>query len=417
MVFYHLPRSKNKVSMQILDYKLIYYIRTYRINSTGEAPIYLKIQIQERKMELSTKQFIKPTDWDPINELVKEGTSSVTKNQVLGKLKVDLRQVITNLYMSGQEITIENIKEVLGGGQTKKDYGLIEVVEEHNGQFEKQVGVLYSYGSYKNYKTSLSFLKEFIRSEYKTADLPLKKVNHKFCERFFIWLTTVKTCNQNGAGKHIQRLKKITNYAFMMSYVEDNPIRSYKLSFRTPMREALTWEEIGVLHKLKLVNPTLVHIRNLVLFQIYTGLAYADIKALSTEHLYKGVNGGLWLKMERTKTHNTFTLPILKPAQLILDQYITKPDVINAPIFKVMSNQKMNNNLKLIQQMAGISKRFHTHLFRHTFASTVTLQSGIPLETVSKMLGHSKITMTQIYARVGEMKIATDMKQLTKKLN
>jgi site-specific recombinase XerD len=183
------------------------------------------------------------------------------------------------------------------------------------------------------------------------------------------------------------------------------------------MREALTWEEIGVLHKLKLVNPTLVHIRNLVLFQIYTGLAYADIKALSTEHLYKGVNGGLWLKMERTKTHNTFTLPILKPAQLILDQYITQPVVINVPIFKVMSNQKLNNNLKLIQQMAGISKRFHTHLFRHTFASTVTLQSGIPLETVSKMLGHSKITMTQIYARVGEMKIANDMKQLTKKLN
>lgn len=403
--------------MELLDYTLTCFVKKYRTNANGEAPIYLKIRIGNRKMELSSKQFINPTCWNPVKERVEDSPGAASINAIISKMKSDLNKVITNLYVTGEGVDISAVKQYLEFGTLKKDHSLLEVVTEHNKQFEKQIGVRYSYGSYKNYKTTLAFLKEFIRDEYKNGDIPLKNVNHKFCERFFIWLTSVKTCNQNGAGKHLQRLKTISNYGYKMGYVQENPIRNYTLSFKTPAREALTWDEIKKIERLKLTDKTLENIRHILLFQVYTGLSYADVKVFSMKHVYKGIGGNLWLKMERTKTHNTFTLPLVKPALSILDKYADENRNPDTPVFPVLSNQKMNYYLKLIQQLTGINKNFHTHLFRHTFASTVTLQSGVPLETVSKMLGHSKITMTQVYARVGEVKIAADMRALGDKLS
>lgn len=148
---------------------------------------------------------------------------------------------------------------------------------------------------------------------------------------------------------------------------------------------------------------------------IWTGLSYSDIKVLSPEHICTGLDNKFWIRMERTKTRSTFTVPLLSPAVEILHKYLKESNV-RKEVFPALSNQKMNLQLKTIQKEAGLIKRLHTHLPRHTFASTITLQSGVPLETVSKMLGLSKITVTQIYARVSEIKIAEDMKVLCDKL-
>lgn len=427
----HTPNSLKNTPIQILvgslikpdfmlisDYNLCCFIKKYRTNTKGEAPLYIRIRMGEDKMELSTNQFVKPSDWDKKKELVINTSQASAKNALINKMRTMLEQTISQLIIAGVDLDISIIKRVLNGEKIGKVVRLIEATELHNIQFEKQIGIKYSYGSYKNYKTTLAFLHEFVPVEYKVQDIPLKEVNDGFCERFYDWLTTVKgTSNQNGANKHIQRIKKIVNYSLKMGYINVNPIKSYSLSFRAPQREALTWEEVQTIQNLKLQNERLEHVRNIILFQIYTGLSYADVKIFSKKHLYKGVDGNTWLKMERTKTHNTFAVPILKPAQIVLDQYIGKAISQDTPIYPVLSNQKMNAYLKIIQEIAGISKNLHTHLFRHTFASTVTLQSGVPLETVSKMLGHSKITMTQIYARVGELKISIDMKDLSDKLN
>ncbi|MDE3236534.1 MAG: site-specific integrase [Bacteroidota bacterium] len=403
--------------MQIPDYTITCFIKKHRTSQKGKAPIYFKIRIGDQKMELSTKKSVDPAHWDNKKQEVILAAKDNTINTLLQKMRADLNKAISQLYISGADVNFENIKKLFSGDSVQKTYKLIHTTEEHNTEFEKQVGVRYAYGSYKNYKTTLVFLKEFIPHEYQTTDIPLKNVNDQFCEKFFIWLTTHKTCKQNGANKHIQRVKKIINYACKMGYISSSSIKSFSLAFRVPTRESLTWEEVQLIHKLDLKNERLEHIRNIILFQIYTGLAYADVKAFCKKHLYKGVDGNLWLKMERTKTHNTFTVPLLQPAVTVLNKYLEQVVDLSTPIFPVLSNQKMNAYLKIIQEIAGISKKLHTHLFRHTFASTITLQSGIPLETVSKMLGHSKITITQIYARVGELKIAADMKGLSAKLS
>ncbi len=400
----------------MLNYNISLYIRNSRKQDDGKVPIYLRLRIQNEKMEISTGQSVQPKFWNNDKQAVVKSPDTTLINSLLNNTKSDVLKAITDLHLSKTEVTIDNVKKLLKGDPVTETYTLIKVTEEHNLNFEKQIGIQYSQGSYKNYKTSLSFLKEFINYEYKKHDLPLKQINHKFCEQFYIWLTTQKTSKQNGAAKHIQRLKKVLNYALKMGYIVNNPLIGYVIKMKIMPKVALTWDEINKIQDLKLLDKRLQSIKDIFIFQVYTGLAYSDIKALCSNHIYNNIDNKVWLKMERTKTRTTFAIPLLQPAIEILHKYLVPDMEKEKPIFPVMCNQKMNAHLKVIQEIAGIANNLHTHLPRHTFATTITLLNGVPIETVSKMLGHSKITMTQTYAKVGELKIEGDMLVLAEKL-
>jgi len=202
-----------------------------------------------------------------------------------------------------------------------------------------------------------------------------------------------------------------------MSYIESNPLLAYSLKFKPFHQLKLSWEEIDLLQNLKLSNEQLNKVRDIFIFQCFTGLAYADVKKLSSEHLVKGIDNRYWIKMERTKTKRLFSVPMLMPAQKILNKYYRLDDREEGLIFQVLTNQKMNAYLKVISEVAGLKKNLTCHVARHTFATTVTLLEGVPIETVSKLLGHSKISTTQIYSVVTEMKISKDTKELMERLN
>jgi len=400
----------------MFNYNISFYIRNSRRQGEGTVPIYLRLRIQKEKMEISTGQSIDPKFWNSDKQAVVKSHEAALINSLLNNSKSEVLKAITDLHLSKVEVTIDNVRKLLKGEPVVENFSLLKVVEEHNSNFEKQIGIQYSQGSYKNYKTTLCFLKEFIHQQFHKQDLPLKMVNNKFCEQYYIWLTTEKTSKQNGAGKHIQRLKKVLNYAVKMGYIANNPVTGYVVKMKIVPRIALTWDEINKIQELKLQDERLESIRDIFIFQIYTGLAYSDIKAFCRNHIWKSMDGKTWIRMERTKTRTTFTVPLLQPAMDILQKYLEPVTDKEKPIFPVMCNQKMNAHLKVIQEIAGIAKNLHTHLPRHTFATTITLMNGVPIETVSKMLGHSKITMTQTYAKVGELKIEGDMLALAEKL-
>lgn len=292
----------------------------------------------------------------------------------------------------------------------------MHIVEEHNINFEKRIGIDYSYGSYKNYKTTKKYLEAFLQHQYKKKDIGIDEVKYSFCEHYFAFLITSKPCNNNGANKHIQRLKKIVNYAYKMGYVQSNNFLSYSLKFNPFHQHELTWEEIKQLQSLNIQNTSLCRVFDIFLFQCFTGLAYVDVKKFSTKHLINGIDGNVWISMARTKTKKEFSVPILNPAKIILDKYLNNIRKEEDSIFPVLSNQKMNASLKIIGEIAGLKNSLSCHVARHTFATTVTLQEGVPLETVSKLLGHSKIATTQIYSVVTQLKIMKDFKQLSDKL-
>lgn len=401
--------------MNTPSYNIYLYLRKTRPNRENKYPVYIRIRVNNEKMEFPSGQFIHSEHWDDKKQKAVKSKEAGTINSMLDAVKAEINQNISQLYISKSEFSIDNVRKLLKGDAVEENHTFIKVAQEHNINFEKQIGTKYSYGSYKNYKTTLKYLIEFVPIFYGKKDMPLKAVNYKFCEAYFTYLTSQKACHINGANKQIQRLKKIINYAIRLGYIQSNPMASFGLEFEPAHKVALTMDEIKRLWDLKLNRAVLKDVRDVFLIQCFTGLCYGDIKRLSGKHITAGIGNSLWIRMEREKTKVAFAVPLLKPALLVLNKYLPAA-AIDVPLLPVISNQKMNDNLKVLQELAGISKNLTSHLARHSFATTVTLSNGVPIETVSRMLGHTKLSTTQIYAKVLDVKIGEDMKLLGERL-
>ncbi len=397
--------------MNSKKYALKLIIRTDRLNSKGQSPIYARI-ITDKKLEISTSMYVSKVDWNPQTQrLNMDATDAGTTNAFLDSFCSKVLELFTKMFMNGEVINGEILRERLFG-KVEKVMSLMELVTEFNNRMESRVGKDISAGSYKNYKTTKKFLEEFIYLKYKKRDMVMAEVKYAFCEHYSHYLTTVKTCHNNGAAKHIQRLKTIINYGVKMDYLKINTICSYTMKYQPFYQIKLTWEEIQQLRDLDITHQTMREVLHVFLFQCFTGIAYSDAKLITPNHLSVGVDGHLWLMMERAKTGIRFTVPILNPLKEILALYINPVTPRDKPFLPVISNQKMNDYLKIISELAKIHKPLTTHIARHTFATTVTLQMGVPIETVSKMLGHSKLATTQMYSVVTEIKISKEMEKL-----
>lgn len=393
-------------------FKIHFILKADKTDKKELIPIYARIRLNGIKMEITTNRKILKEDWSSENESAYPTSKSLKElNQYLQNFKGKIYSGYTAILSKGESISTALLKEAIFGVRVQKKYGLIEIAKDHNAQFEKLIGIKYSQGSYKNYKTTLKYLIEFVPLTYKQSDLPIERIDYKFCENYFNFLITKKKCYNNGANKQLQRIKKIVNYAIRLGYLTNNPIASYSLQFRPVKKTPLSMEEIQKLAVLNLQRQTLKEVRDVFIFQCFTGLSYADIKGLVSAHINKDGNGQTWIKMQRQKTEIAFSVPLLNPAMKLLEEYKVS-NKGSEFIFPVLSNQKMNDNLKVIQEIAGIDKNLTTHLARHSFATTITLNNDIPIETVSKMLGHTNLRTTQLYAKVLDKKIAADMNKL-----
>lgn len=394
--------------MSLNSFSMQFIVKSEKMDKNGFVPIYAKLFINTQKIEISTNRRIELYKWDKKNKKAKEDEEL---NQFLELYKIKLYNTYSKALLKDEYLTPELFKEIFLG--TKKEkvkiHYLLETATLHNTNFEKMIGIKYSYGSYKNYKSTLKYLNEFVPMYTNAKDIPLEEVNYNFCEAYYGYVTTEKTCTTNGANKQIQRLKKIVNYAIKQGFISKNPMATFTLEFKQVKRVVLSIEELKKLIQFDFQRPTLEKVRDVFIFQCFTGLSYADIKTLNLRDIEDNL-----IKMDRAKTGNKFVVPLLPQALELIDKYADYENATN-PIFPVLSNQKMNLNLKLIQEIVGIKKSLTTHIGRHTFATTIALANGVPIETVSKMLGHTKISTTQVYAKVLDDKIIKDMDRLKDK--
>jgi site-specific recombinase XerD len=401
--------------MKSVYFSVKLFLRADRSTKDGTATIYARIRLDRDKVELSTNKRVKPIHWDDSKGAVIKVSDAGTINTHLEAFRSKINNAYSHLYVAQQEITLDAIKALVLGQPITPKHTLLSVANEHDVYFKSMLGIKYSPGSYKNYKTTLAYLTEFVPIYHRKPDIALGLVNYKFCEAYFAYLTTKKKCHTNGANKQLQRLKKLLNYAIKLGYIATNPMVSFTLEFEPVNKVALTIPELEKLAGLQLQRKTLEKVRDVFLMQCYTGLSYSDIKQLSPRHLSVRENNTYWIHMTRQKTKIAFAIPLLQPALLILQKYAPQA-TSDTPLFPVMSNQKMNENLKVLQELASIPKNLTTHLARHTFATTITLSNGVPLESVSRMLGHTKLSTTQVYAKVLDSKIGKDMHLLAEKL-
>ena len=221
----------------------------------------------------------------------------------------------------------------------------------------------------------------------------------------------------NGVLKHIIRLKKMTNLAVKLKWLNADPFQGFKMTRKRVDKDFLSEFELRAIEEKYFELDRLAIVRDIFIFSCYTGLSYVDMANLKYNNIVRGIDGENWIHTSRQKKTIPVNTPILPKAQIIINRY--RNDVRaheKGTVFPIISNQKVNSYLKEIADLCGIRKNLTFHVARHTFATTITLSNGVPIETVSKMLGHNKLSTTQIYARVLEKKVSEDMAELKRKL-
>lgn len=320
----------------------------------------------------------------------------------------------------GLSPTPHDIRQVLNGVETTSngDPQLLELFEEVILRKQKLSGELNSPATIQKYKRCKTHLALFLKIRFNRNDIPFDQMNLKFIEDFEIYLKTEGNCQHNSSMKYIQTLRGVFKSAISHGYAKSDPFAKYKIRLQEVVRGYLNESEISKIASAQLPSEKLCKVRDFFIFSCYTGLAYADIQGLKTKHLQKE-NGRYWIRTRRQKTHVITNIPLLEIPKNILMKYNAQIEQLESEesLFKVMSNQKLNDYLKIIALHCGISKTLTFHIARHSFATTVTLSNGVPLESVSAMLGHKRIVTTQHYAKMVDKKLEEDMNKLQQRLD
>lgn len=397
-------------------FSILIWANTARSSSDGNS-IYARITIDGKRAEFSLKKKVAPDKWDPKAGYMKGNSEEAkTLNNYINQVKAELFKHYTQMQMLDEFITAESLKlRFIGGKEQKKT--ILQVFDYHNSQLEKVVGIDVVRPTYTKFLTIRTKLAEFIKFQYKKTDVFLQELNYQFLTNFEFYLKTEENIQHNTTMKYIQNFKKIIYIAIKNRWLMQNPFVDFHCSFRKVERNALTEEELALLETKTIKIDRLIVVRDLFVFSCYTGLAYIDVMRLTPQKLSIGIDREYWLFTERKKSGEKVKIPLLPQALSILEKYKSHPAVINSgKLLPGLSNQRLNSYLKELADICGIEKNLTFHLARHTFATTVTLTNGVPIETVSKLLGHTSIKTTQIYAKVVENKLSSDMQQLREKL-
>ncbi|MCG6190830.1 site-specific integrase [Maribellus maritimus] len=392
---------------------IIFRLKRSKARSDGNCPVYVRCTCNGERFELSTGIFLPTESWDENLQRIK-GKSVETKflNNRIEKIRVKIQDIYNQLDSKGSPFGALNIKNKLLG--FKEEKGLAEVYQMVIDGVEARLGKDFSYGTLKHYRTTIKRIKEFIFTTYRRKDIDLSMVDFSFINKYDIFLKSKKfKLKPNTVSGYHKHLRKVLNTAIAMNYLQRNPYNSFKIKHYQTNRDYLSLFELSQIRNKKISVERLNMIRDIFIFSCYTGLSYADIAKLKEEHVYTGDDGERWIIIDRSKTRNRCRIPLLPCAREILDKYSEYPENnTKGLLLPVKSNQKMNEYLKELADICGIQKNLSMHVARHTFATSVTLSNGVPIETVSKMLGHNSLKTTQIYARIVDKKIAEDMKKL-----
>jgi site-specific recombinase XerD len=386
----------------------------------GQALLYARITVDGKRVNLSLKRKIDVSLWDAKKKRAK-GTSSEARqiNLYLDQTHTQLFQCYQDLKFKGELITAQLIKAGYGG-ELETSKTLQELIDYHTRKIESTLapGTIINFGITENY------IKRFLTTSLKTTDVFLKQLDYKFICDFETFLHKYwpkghpKAMNHNTVMKHLQRLRKMVTLAFHMEWVDKDPFIRWKPTWEKKEREFLSENELSNLETYYFPIERLERVRDLFVFSCYTGISYADIITLNEFNISRGIDGNDWIISKRQKTKIPIKVPILDKAQELIDKYKDHPMTqITGTLFPVITNEKLNLYLKEVADACGIKKNLTFHMARHTFATTVTLSNGVPIETVSKLLSHTKISTTQIYARVVERKVSDDMEVLKAKLH
>lgn len=380
----------------------------YQILSKGknknEGPVYMRVKGLCSAINLSTGVYIPSSDWDKKKSIVKsKNAKSYFFNSELKSLESKVWEFIEQKKKKGQQISPIELKNIIRGTEITQD-SILSIFQ----YFINQNKSTLSNGTVIHYKSTRNKVEEFLKVKFYKTDMNLEDLNYAFITKFREFLESKYKNHINTINKDICRLKSVINFAVRLEWIKDNPFRSYRSTTMPTVRSTLNLNEISLIEHSFISGVTKNTVKDSFLFMCYTGVSYSDLKRIKPEDVQSTIIGGKILKFSRKKTNEYCMVPLIDKAQKLILKYSSNERCLSEGVlFPVISNQKMNKYMSSICKSLGINKKVSCHVARHSFA-TNALELGVPIETVSKALGHSSIKTTQIYAKVTETKLTSD---------
>lgn len=395
-------------------FKVLFYLKKNNLKD-GKAPIMGRITVNTTIAQFSCKLNIKPDLWDTkANRAAGKSLEAQKINQKLDNIKTQIGKQYQNICDKDNFVSAEKVKNAyLGFGDEFRT--LFSIADEFYESYSKRVGKDRTEGSYEQLLINRRRVEMFLRDRYSLSDIPIKEIEPQFIEDYYAYLLEDRKLAGSTLLTAVTKLKQIMLIAQRKGYVHINPFASFRFKAKTRDRGYLTEDELKRFMTVELRRYKQRQIRDIFVFQSFTGLAYSDVKKLTFDDIQKSFDGELWLIAKRKKTNTTFYVKLLPVAKQLIEQYraVAKSQFV----FPVPSHSdNMNRCLQRIAKLCDITKRITSHMGRHSFATTVCLSQGVPIETVSQMLGHSNILTTQIYAKITNDKISRDMADLTNRI-
>ena len=397
-------------------FRVVFYLRSNYVNKEGKTSVMLRIYLNNERLSLgSTGIAITASQWDKDKERIKgRTTDALSTNLQLDNIAGGLQAIFRKIEMS-DDLSLERIKSEFLGKKDEIDT-LMQLFEKYNTDISKQVGISVSKATLQKYNVCKRHFSDFLDKQYKRNDLKLTELTYLVIREFDLYLRTVVGQNSNTATKTMKTFKTITLLGQKMGVLLHDPFMNHRFHLEPVNRGFLTDEEILLIANKEIGIPRLELVRDIFIFSCFTGLAYIDVSNLTPDHIVT-LGNKQWIMTQRQKTSVETNILLLDIPKAIIDKYCDNPAYPKREnkLFPILSNQKMNAYLKEIADLCGVKKNLTFHLARHTFA-TMSLSKGVPMESVSKMLGHTNIKTTQIYARITNKKIEHDMEELAGKL-
>ena len=395
--------------MKVEKFKVLLYLKKSGTDKSGKAPIMGRITVNRTMAQFGCKLSCKPELWNAReSRLDGKSREAVETNAKIDKLLLAVNAAFDTLVERGQDFDATAVKDLFQGSMDTQ-MTLLRMTDRICEDLKARIGIDRAKGTYPGYYYMRKTLGEFIPWQFKTKDIAFGQLTEQFIHDYQNFVMDVKGYAVDTVRHYLAILKKVCRIAYKEGYAERCHFANFTLpqkTERTP--RALSREDFEKIRNVEIPAWRTTHIlaRDLFLFACYTGTAYADAVSVTRENLYTDDEGNLWLKYRRKKNELRASVKLLPEALALIEKY---RDDSRPTLFPMIHHPNLQRHMKSLAVLAGVSGRLCYHQARHSFASLITLEAGVPIETISRMLGHSDITTTQVYARVTPKKLFEDM--------
>ena len=395
--------------MKVEKFKVLLYLKRGGLDKSGKAPIMGRITVNRTMAQFSSKLSCTPELWNPReSRLNGKSKEAVEINAKIDKLLLAINSAFDSLLERKIDFDAKAVKEAFQGS-VETQMTLLRRLDIHIEDMQSRIGVDVAKSSMSTYIYTRRYLGEFIKKRFKVEDLAFGQLNEHLAYEFQEYVLKDKGLAVDTARHYLAILKKICRLAFKEGHAE----KRYFVNFKLPKENrkaprALSREDFEKIRDLEIPASRVTHniARDLFLFACYTGVPYADAVSITDDNIYTDDNGALWLKYLRKKNEHLGRVKLLPEAIALIEKYRSNE---RKELFPMIHHPNLRRHMKELRDLAGIKTDLVYHMGRHTFGSLITLEAGVPIETISKMLGHTNLTTTQLYAKVTPKKLFDDM--------